>query len=127
MLAGASPLAVIALTGSAWRLSRSPGSVAKAACRIASSATSSPAKRATMRPPRITSTRWARARISSISDEIRSTAMPVSASDTISSWMPELGAHVDPARGLVQDQQPRPPEQPLGEQHLLLVAARERR
>jgi hypothetical protein len=37
----------------------------------------------------------------------------------------ELGAHVDAARGLVEDQQRRVGEQPLGQHHLLLVAARQ--
>src|SRR6266536_3057106 len=38
-----------------------------------------------------------------------------------------LGPHVDPARGLVGQQQPRRLHQPLGQRRLLLVAARQRR
>ncbi len=37
----------------------------------------------------------------------------------------ELGADVDAAGGLVQDEEPRPAQQPLADHHLLLVAAGE--
>src|SRR5207248_11714721 len=38
----------------------------------------------------------------------------------------DLRADVDPARRLDTDEQPRPPEQPAGEERLLLVSAAER-
>ena len=58
---------------------------ANAAARIADSVIESPSSSATSRPARITSTRWARPRISSSSEEMRRIARPSAASETSSS------------------------------------------
>ena len=52
-------------------------------------------------------------------------AMPLPASSATSCWICGLGADVDAAGGLVEDQQLGLGDQPAGEQHLLLVAAGE--
>src|SRR5581483_7265522 len=59
--------------------------VANAACRRASSLIVCSSSSATILPPRMTSTRCARPRISSCSDEMSSTPMPSAASERISS------------------------------------------
>ena len=75
---------------------------------------------------RSTATRWLRRSTSSSSAEMNSTDMPSSAERSHEPLDLGLGADVDAARRLVEDQQPRLGDQPAGEQHLLLVAAAER-
>ena len=96
----------------AWRSAprpprRSPGLAswlsANAAARIAASVIASPSSSATMRPRRITSTRWARPRISSSSDEISRTPRPVGGERDEDVVDRALRADVDAARRLVGD------------------------
>ena len=84
-----------------------------------------PASSPTVRPSAITTMRSASASTSGRSDETTSSATPLSASAAQQAVDLGAGADVDAARRLVDDQQPRLHRQPLGEQHLLLVAARE--
>ena len=81
---------------------------------------------ATIRPPRMTSTRWASPSTSSCSDEISRTAMPVGGERVDQLVDRALRADVDSPRRLVGDEDARAAKQPLREQHLLLVSARER-
>ena len=64
-------------------------------------------------------------RISGSSDEIMMMALPSWASLHIKPVDLGLGADVDAAGGLVQDQDVGHRQQPAGDQHLLLVAARQ--
>ena len=76
-----------------------------------------------MRPSRMTTIRSLIPISSGSSEEIISTAAPARASSRISSWMAGLGADVDAAGRLVEEQHPRRDGQPLGQDDLLLVAA----
>ena len=86
----------------------------------------SPSSSATSRPRRMTSTRCARPITSSSSDEISRTPRPVGGERGEEVVDRALGADVDAARRLVGDHDLRVAEQHPREQHLLLVAARER-
>ena len=59
------------------------------------------------------------------SDEIIRIAMPCGGQLAHQAVYLGLGANVDAAGRLVQDDDLRPGQQPLGEHHLLLIAARE--
>ena len=75
------------------------------------------------RPSHNTSTRSHMARISGSSDEAIRMAAPLCARWLIKRVDLRLGAHVDAARRLVQQQHRGPVEQALGQDDLLLVAA----
>ena len=74
---------------------------------------------------RSTATRSESRSTSSSSAEMNSTAMPSPREVGDELLDLGLGADVDAAGGLVEDQQPRLGDQPAGQQHLLLVAAGE--
>ena len=88
---------------------------------VAVAASSSPATR----PSDMTTMRCARARTSGRSEETTSSAMPFAARSRRMRVDVGLGADVDAAGRLVHDQDARLARQPFGEQHLLLVAARQ--
>ena len=80
---------------------------------------------AVITPSRMTRTVWLRPIVSSSVSEVRMTAMP-SARDGAHQLVDLLlGADVEAAGRMVEDQDARAGLQPLGEHHLLLVAARE--
>ena len=78
-----------------------------------------------MRPSHITRMRWLSRRISGSSDEIMTIALPCAASAFEQLVDLGLGADVDAARRLVEEQDVAVAQQPLGDDDLLLVAARE--
>ena len=80
---------------------------------------------ATLARSRSTTTRWLVRTTSSSSEEMKTHALPSSASSSTSFWISALAPTSMPAGGLVEDQQPRLGRQPAGQQHLLLVAAAE--
>ena len=77
------------------------------------------------RPSRIVTMRSQTARISGSSDEMTITAMPDFAISIKQIVHLDLGADVDAARRLVDDQDFRPQREPARQHHLLLVAAGE--
>ena len=77
------------------------------------------------RPSRIVTMRSQIARISGSSDEMTMTAMPDFAISIKQIVHLDLGADVDAARRLVDDQDFRPQREPAREHHLLLIAAGE--
>ena len=78
-----------------------------------------------MRPLRITTTRWHRPISSCISDEMTTTARPCCGERGDEAVDLLLGADIDAARRLVDDDDARLDQHHLGEQQLLLVAAGE--
>ena len=103
-------------------LSRALGAASsRMAISVAVAASSSPATR----PSDMTTMRCASASTSGRSEETTSSAMPLRGEVAQDAVDVGLGADVDAARRLVDDQDARLARQPLGEQHLLLVAARQ--
>ncbi len=90
-----------------------------------SSLTSAPVSSPMTTPSRRTTSRSEPSTTSSRSELMRMTARPLPARSLIERLDLGLGADVDAARGVVKDEQPRGGGQHAGEEHLLLVAARE--
>ena len=90
-----------------------------------SSFTSAPASSPMTTPSRSTMSRSEPSTTSSRSELMRMTARPLSREVAHERLDLGLGADVDAARRVVEDEQPRGGGEHAGEQHLLLVAARE--